>query len=144
MSYRTTHPGYSAAHQRIVAERGKASMHHCVDCGGTADEWSYDHADPNPLVETLRGWNRDPREVSYSASPDHYDPRCRDCHARFDRPVVERAEAPAIYPECGTYAGRNRHQKEGSPPCRGCRAAAAAYLREWRERRHQIEREGIK
>ena len=36
---------------------------------------------------------------------------------------------------CGTYAGVAVHKLMGEPVCDDCRAAAAAYAREWRARR---------
>lgn len=33
---------------------------------------------------------------------------------------------------CGTYAGDQRHRKEGEPSCEPCRAARAEYQRQYR------------
>lgn len=127
--YRTEVPDYSTAHRRVASERGKAVMYPCVDCGAPADEWSYDHADENELQQDHRG-----RLLTYSASPDHYDPRCRSCHLRFDR----RPPAPgpgSTSEKCGTYAGWNQHKAEGSEVCLRCRLAQNDYMREYRARR---------
>lgn len=35
-------------------------------------------------------------------------------------------------PLCGTYAGWNRHNREGTPFCRPCKDANAAYHRAYR------------
>jgi NAD-dependent SIR2 family protein deacetylase len=59
---------YRAAHARIVAARGKAEEHACVDCGGQAKDWSHRHG------------------AGYSTHPFDYDPRCRKCHYAYDRP----------------------------------------------------------
>lgn len=36
---------------------------------------------------------------------------------------------------CGSYAGVAAHRKAGTPVCPDCRAACAAYAREWRRHR---------
>lgn len=66
---------YSAAHQRLATDRGPASDHDCTDCGGVAQQWSYDHEDADDLVST---------EGAYSLTQSHYFPRCVPCHKRFD------------------------------------------------------------
>ncbi|MGH3633928.1 MAG: hypothetical protein ACRDTS_07520 [Mycobacterium sp.] len=66
---------YAAAHKRIAELRGKASAHLCVDCGGWAQDWSYDHGDPNELADN---------GMRYSTDIYHYSPRCKGCHRKFD------------------------------------------------------------
>lgn len=71
------HPRWAAIHKRVQRAKGAAVEHQCVDCGGRADEWSYDNADPDEL--------RDRRlNIAYSLSIDHYEPRCIKCHRAFD------------------------------------------------------------
>jgi len=65
-----------AVYQRIRWQRGKASEYACVDCGGRARHWSYDHTDPNQRY--------DPEKGPYSTDIDRYHPRCVKCHKRFD------------------------------------------------------------
>ena len=72
VSYRTTH-------KRIESTRGRADAHPCVDCGGAAQEWSYDQADPHEVTETVGRW-----PLTYSIDPAHYEPRCIPCHRTFD------------------------------------------------------------
>lgn len=67
---------YSGAHIRVRDRRGKASNQACVDCGGAAQHWTYDHADPNEL--------HDQRGRPYSGDPSHYVPRCVSCHKKAD------------------------------------------------------------
>jgi hypothetical protein len=67
--------GYNGAHVRVRRERGNATLHLCVDCGGLALEWSYDHSDLNELIEEGK---------RYSADPQYYQPRCKPCHESFD------------------------------------------------------------
>lgn len=76
-TWRGDEVGYPAAHFRVVRRDGSASLHLCVNCGGRAMDWAYDHRDPNELQcsETRR---------KYSADPDHYVPLCRPCHKRID------------------------------------------------------------
>jgi hypothetical protein len=68
--------GYTGAHERVRAARGKVQDHACADCGATARHWSYNHRDPSELT-TASG-------LPYSGDPAMYDPRCVPCHKRFD------------------------------------------------------------
>lgn len=129
MTLRTDYPAYSTAHRRVRAARGKAFEFRCIDCGGVAEEWSYNHRDPNPLTEIIRG-----REVHYSANVENYDPRCRSCHQEFDRPLLPEVETEALL-ACGTYAGAQQHMKRRTPMCLPCRLARNQYIREWRQRK---------
>lgn len=71
---------YYGAHTRVAGLRGRAKARKCVDCGKQAAHWSYDHADPDELVEPIElGGKR------YSDKPEHYEPRCNRCHTLFDR-----------------------------------------------------------
>lgn len=78
-------PSYRLVHRRVEKALGKARGHLCVDCGSRADDWSYDHADPDELVEQMVFWDSQPTAVAYSANVSHYAPRCLSCHRRFDR-----------------------------------------------------------
>lgn len=68
---------YAAAHHHVKKVRGPARLHPCVDCRVDADQWSYDHKDPDELNEDGKG--------SYSPNPWHYQPRCFKCHRKFDQ-----------------------------------------------------------
>lgn len=82
-SWRGDEVAYRTVHTRLQSQRGPASARACVDCGLTADEWSYDHkAD----VEFF-----DDNGSPYSTDLTHYEPRCRSCHKRFDGIVPPRA-----------------------------------------------------
>lgn len=78
--WRTEVPSYETAHKRVRQVRGKAGDYPCVDCGERAHHWSYDHADPERLVQ-----QRGKFIVAYSANPEHYEPRCHSCHVTFDQ-----------------------------------------------------------
>jgi hypothetical protein len=68
---------YTAVHLKLRDHRGRARDQRCVDCGEPAQQWSYDHADPNELLT--------PTGLEYSADLAHYDPRCNACHRTFDQ-----------------------------------------------------------
>ena len=73
--------GYDAAHGRVVRDRGRANRFKCVDCGGRAAHWSYDHNDPHELTlprEARKGG------LPYSLNSEMYSPRCVPCHKAFD------------------------------------------------------------
>ena len=67
---------YIAVHIRLKSERGKASGHKCLRCGGPAQEWAYDHMDPDEKF--------DPKGLPYSIDLSHYQPLCRSCHRKLD------------------------------------------------------------
>lgn len=67
---------YEAAHRRLEAARGSVSDYLCIYCACPAQQWSYDHADPNELI--------DPRGRPYSPDINHYEPMCRKCHRHED------------------------------------------------------------
>lgn len=75
--YRYAVVGYSGAHARAVRVKGRPSQHSCIDCGKSAQDWSYDGLDP----DELRGGRY---YSTYSLDPDHYVPRCKPCHVRTD------------------------------------------------------------
>lgn len=77
------HIGYRAAHQR---QQSPAYLYDCVDCGAGAQEWSYDHADPDELYATDAANLGAP----YSLDPGHYVPRCKPCHIRWDKSNARR------------------------------------------------------
>lgn len=56
---------YNGRHWRVRDKRGWAGFQNCVDCKKKADHWSQ-----------IRGTDGD--------DPDHYEPRCRSCHNKYD------------------------------------------------------------
>lgn len=72
-------PKYSAVHRRLRSYRGPAKGFACVDCGRQAEQWAYDHADPEEMADQVGG-----SVVPYSLDMDHYQPMCIPCHKRFD------------------------------------------------------------
>jgi hypothetical protein len=75
-------PSYEGAHARVRRARGKARDYACVDCGGDAQDWSYDHGDSQELVGASGSRYAG---IAYSLDPAHYQPRCKACHVMFDR-----------------------------------------------------------
>jgi hypothetical protein len=76
---------YSGAHMRVRRERGLAGDYTCIDCGQQAAEWSYDGRDPNALIGTAQAEGK-----PFSTDPEHYVPRCKPCHLRYDNNPVTR------------------------------------------------------
>lgn len=76
---------YSTAHQRVTSDRGQAQAHNCVDCGGQAKHWSYNHTDPNERISQIVAG------IPYSTDPTHYSPRCVQCHKHFDLRYIHHA-----------------------------------------------------
>jgi hypothetical protein len=79
--YRGASATYLAAHKRVHTDRGKASEHACSECGDRAQEWAYDHTDPDEQLSD-RGYR-------YSLNVECYVPMCAKCHRAFDGPKVE-------------------------------------------------------
>lgn len=86
---------YSAVHNRIHRMLGPARERACLTCPAQADDWAYDHADPNELIDTETGF-------PYSTEPAHYVPLCKPCHWHLDRrdkaAVTRAAERAVIVP----------------------------------------------
>jgi hypothetical protein len=74
---------YNSLHARLRRVRGAASDLTCVDCGRTADEWSYRGGCPDELTEVRE---RDGRAMLYTLDLSMYDPRCKSCHVKRDGP----------------------------------------------------------
>lgn len=66
------------AHRRVRKARGPASDYPCVECGGPAKEWAYDHLDPD---------ERHHPHGPFSLKIEHYQPMCVRCHRHFDGSV---------------------------------------------------------
>lgn len=81
--------GYEAAHWRVKSIHGSARNHSCVDCGGTARDWSYRGGDPMERTCPDNG-------CKYSLSPDYYEPRCVPCHRAYDNPARNRAPEEVV------------------------------------------------
>lgn len=104
--------GYTGAHRRIRKERGKPSDHLCVDCGKSAEEWSYD-GDDEERHQLMNG-----TRLAFSLNPSSYSPRCRKCHSRYDDRRRERTHCKRGHeftPE-NTYI-----RPRGTRECRACR-----------------------
>lgn len=71
---------YRTAHKRVERAKGKASEHACMDCGQQAQDWSLRHDAPVTHEGNNGGFS-----CRYSGNPDDYEPRCKACHATYDR-----------------------------------------------------------
>ncbi len=71
---------YRTAHHRVSRARGPASSHRCVDCGEPAQQWAYNHRDPDERRGLSNGYL-----LPYSLDPMFYEPTCRSCHRLTDR-----------------------------------------------------------
>jgi hypothetical protein len=68
--------GYVGVHHRLLKLHGYAGEHPCRHCDNRADQWAYDHTDPNE--------RQDPRKGPYSLDLIRYIPLCVSCHKKFD------------------------------------------------------------
>jgi hypothetical protein len=69
--------GYSGLHDRLRKSLGSASRYACRHCSGRAEEWAYDHADPQARHDPRTG-------LPYSPDAGRYMPLCKSCHQIFD------------------------------------------------------------
>lgn len=69
---------YQGVHVRLVAQRGKASAHLCVDCRQAAQDWSYEGGSEQERRDGKFG-------LRYTTDLSMYAPRCRKCHRAHDR-----------------------------------------------------------
>lgn len=67
---------YFVLHARVSRAFGSPKTHDCADCDGPAQQWSYDHNDPDERFEEGKG--------PYSLDINRYVPRCISCHKKFD------------------------------------------------------------
>ena len=118
---------YVTAHDRIRRVRGKASAQDCVNCGGQAHDWAYNHEQPDPQELTNEAG------LVYSNDPSYYTPMCRKCHRQFDV-VHAKPECPKGHP----YSGENLYTySDGSRSCKACKAEHQRNLRKTPE--HQAK-----
>jgi hypothetical protein len=108
-------PTYSTVHQRLPSlENGT-----CQHCDDHAEEWAYDHGDPEELT--------DEAGRPYSLDQGHYMPLCRKCHRRYDMDYRKETGTarPRGFPRrtkpctfCGTgFWNASHHRKTCSAAC---------------------------
>jgi len=78
---------YGSAHRRVRKLRGSASGHACTVCGGQAQDWAYDHCDPDEIVGPADASSG--AGMPYSPDPNRYQPMCKPCHRAFDKAHVK-------------------------------------------------------
>lgn len=76
---------YAGIHKRLFYDRGRAAGYSCADCGGAAQEWSYDGGCPSEMREDVNG-----SVLAYSLNQDLYSPRCKKCHRSRDLAIPEK------------------------------------------------------
>lgn len=103
----TDHFTYETVHIYLKRDHGDPREMKCVSCGEWADEWAYDHGDPDQLVS--------PKGRPYSMKPEHYRPMCRPCHRRADAGGDETCRKGHPWTMENTYVHR------GQRFCRECR-----------------------
>ena len=72
---------YTAVHKRLARDRGLAAAHSCAHCSGPAEQWAYDHLDPD---ERIAQPDEAGHGCRYSLDQARYIPLCTSCHRRFD------------------------------------------------------------
>lgn len=87
-NWRGSDVAYRTAHARVTKAKGRAADHECISCGDRAEDWAYDHGDPDARVSD--------GGLLYSAEPSHYQPMCRACHKSFD---ARHAEVRQVAPQ---------------------------------------------
>jgi hypothetical protein len=101
--------GYKGMHDRVRQLYGDATENPCRQCGKRADQWAYDHADPDE--------RQDRKQHSYSIDPAHYLPLCHSCHRKLDRKAPLKTHCPQGHP----YDEANTHwRRSGWRDCRAC------------------------
>lgn len=79
--FKTLPQSHGVAHYRVRAVRGHANTHTCLDCGGSATDWSLKH-DANKMADQSSSSRTN--GALFSQSVWDYDARCRDCHKAYD------------------------------------------------------------
>lgn len=137
VSWRGADVNYGGAHMRVRKSRGSAKQYPCVrGCGKQAQQWAYDHQDPDELWSDYHG-------VPYSQHPHHYLAMCIPCHKRFDLDYLEtsrgymmqpRVSRPGIsYLGAHTRARAHRGLVQQYPCVTGCGAQAEQWAYDHRD-----------
>lgn len=113
---RVSDPSYVTVHQRLTRERGRASVHQCVQCGEQARDWAFDYS---VEVDGMR---------PYSEDLSRYQPMCRACHLKHDAEKRTHCFNGHEWSEKNTYL----NSKTGWRFCRTCRRE---YMRSYRVRK---------
>jgi hypothetical protein len=75
---------YVTVHNLLRRERGRASDHPCISCGGRAEQWAYQYnGDPELRYEPVGTPYSEDIHGCYAAM-------CRKCHRKMDTEVDER------------------------------------------------------
>lgn len=98
---------YQGAHYRIRRTRGHARDYKCVDCDKQARDWSLRAGTENVLYGAAHG-SQGTNKSAYSVNPMDYEPRCGDCHKRYDAETGNRSY------KTGQYALINQNEGTAS------------------------------
>lgn len=74
---------YSLAHEHVGKAKGRAADYTCEHCPAQAQDWAYNHQDPDERY-SIRDPNKHHYGHVYSVNPDFYIPLCRKCHKALD------------------------------------------------------------
>lgn len=93
--------GYLNRHRSLNNLQDKAKYYFCIDCGLRAKDWSY----TGDCLDEVRE-----EAGKYCPHNEHYEPRCRSCHMKYDGkkfPVRSRVRIERV-------RTRNRPKKTGT------------------------------
>lgn len=72
---------YKRQHELINRELGAAAERDCTLCGKQAEQWAYDHTDPDEIASSNGPFSKD---------IEHYWPLCTSCHRLVDNAHLRR------------------------------------------------------
>lgn len=81
----TAQGAYATAHRRVTAIKGPVSHKPCEFCGNFAEDWAYDHQDPEEIYRDGYLW---------SESTAHYMPLCKRDHRAYDQAFRKHGKGP--------------------------------------------------
>ena len=85
---------YMGAHKRVYRIRGRAFEYLCFECSEPAQQWAYDHDDPNAQHGPVKGPGS--AICEFSSDPWHYVPLCVRCHCHWDGRVLNASRGGSI------------------------------------------------
>lgn len=72
--------GYEGMHSRLRADRGRAAQYECMDCTKQATDWSLKYN----AASVIKAQTGRAAGSLYSLDVNDYEPRCSDCHKKYD------------------------------------------------------------
>jgi hypothetical protein len=77
---------YGGMHSRLEINKSSASTHECIDCGNTANDWTWNNTCPDVLYGVAKKGR--PSLNPYCLHLEHYEARCTPCHMVFDKSLA--------------------------------------------------------